>query len=128
MIVKNTKKYLLNLNKIWEQSDLLSQIFAIEGCSIWNTIKDIILQTYRHRLEDYVKLILFANKFPSSINLSCIVSLNVIGETEKAILSQNKKTPSILLEHGFTNYVPELSQFDISNMYPLFKDKIASAK
>ena len=92
---------------------------------IWNIIKDILLQTYQRRLEDYVKLILFAKKISTSINLSCILSLNVIGETEKSILEQNGKTPSILLEHGFTNYVPELSKFDISNMYSLFKDKIA---
>tara|TARA_B100000029_G_scaffold522_1_gene686 strand:- start:3352 stop:5229 length:1878 start_codon:yes stop_codon:yes gene_type:complete len=125
LVLKNTKKYLVNLNKIWTQSDLLSKIFRIEDCSIWNTIKDILLQTYQRRLEDYVKLILFAKKISTSINLSCIVSLNVIGETEKSILDQNKKIPSILLEHGFTNYVPELSKFDISNMYSLFKDKIA---
>ena len=125
LVIKNTKKYLLNLNKIWAKSDLLLKIFEIEDCSIWNTIKDILLQTYQRRLEDYVKLILFAKKISTSINLSCILSLNVIGETEKSILEQNGKTPSILLEHGFTNYVPELSKFDISNMYSLFKDKIA---
>ena len=125
LVIKNTKKYLLNLNKIWAKSDLLLKIFEIEDCSIWNIIKDILLQTYQRRLEDYVKLILFAKKISTSINLSCILSLNVIGETEKSILEQNGKTPSILLEHGFTNYVPELSKFDISNMYSLFKDKIA---
>ena len=70
-------------------------------------------------------MVLFSKKLSDSIDLSCIVSLNVIGETEKAILDQNKNIPSILLEHGFTNYVHELSHFDISNMYSSFKDKIA---
>ena len=108
-----------------EEQSLLSKIFTIENCSIWNIIKDILLQTYQLRLEDYVKLVLFSKKLSTSINLSCIISLNNIGETEKAILNQNEKIPSILLEHGFANYVPELSQFDISSMYPTFQDKIA---
>ena len=120
-----TKKYLINLEKLWEKQSLLSKIFTIENCSIWNTIKDVLLQTYQLRLEDYVRLILFSKKISTSINLSCIISLNIIGETEKAVLNQNEKIPSILLEHGFTNYVPELSQFDVSSMYSSFKDKIA---
>ena len=51
--------------------------------------------------------------------------MNVFGETEKAILECNEQTPSVLLEHAFTNYVPALSLYDISNMYPVFKDKIS---
>ena len=125
LVTKYTKKYLINLEKLWEEQSLLSKIFTIENCSIWNIIKDILLQTYQLRLEDYVKLVLFSKKLSTSINLSCIISLNNIGETEKAILNQNEKIPSILLEHGFANYVPELSQFDISSMYPTFQDKIA---
>ena len=114
------------IQELNEQNKLGNNIIFIqEQVDVWNTIKDILLQTYQRRLEDYVKLILFAKKISTSINLSCILSLNVIGETEKSILEQNGKTPSILLEHGFTNYVPELSKFDISNMYSLFKDKIA---
>jgi len=83
-----------------------------------------LLKTYQSRLDDFINLILFSKKISNTIDVSCIVSLNVIGETEKAILGQNPNTSSLLLEHGFTNYVPELSQFDISNMYTLFRDKI----
>jgi len=52
--------------------------------------------------------------------------LGLFGESEKAILNLNKNNkPSILLEHGFTNFVPELSRFDVSMGFHIFEDKIA---
>jgi UDP-N-acetylglucosamine 2-epimerase len=52
--------------------------------------------------------------------------LNILGETEKVTLAVNNyQIPSILLEHGATNYVSSISKYDISNMYPIFRDKIA---
>ena len=68
-----------------------------------------------------------------SINISFIKgqivipsTVNLFGESEKAILNLNKNNkPSILLEHGFTNYVPEISRFDITSGLDIFKDKIA---
>ena len=124
-ISKFTKIYSDKLNKLWKNESIFQQIFLIENCSIWPTINTVLLKIYQQRLEDYIKLIIFSKKISKLINPNCIVSLNVFGETEKAILNLNNESKSILLEHGFTNYVPELSLFDTSNMYALFKDKMA---
>tara|TARA_B100001540_G_C15770257_1_gene625956 strand:- start:844 stop:1731 length:888 start_codon:yes stop_codon:yes gene_type:complete len=59
-------------------------------------------------------------------NIHSILSLNVMGETEKSILSQSSNnTNSIMLEHAFANYTKEISRYDILSNYSLFPDKIA---
>jgi hypothetical protein len=120
-----SQKYLKEIEKFWKNEEIFSKLFVIEGCSFWRNIRGVLLKIYQHRLEDYITLIYFSKNILTKLNITCIVSLNVFGETEKIILSGNPKIPSILLEHGFTNYIPEISMFDISNMYSLFKDKIA---
>ena len=120
------KKYLKELDELWSNSEILKKIFSIEKKSFWNSIHDVLLYTYKRRLQEYLELIIFSKKFLNTVKPNCILSLNVLGETEKAILEVNKnQIDSILLEHGGTNYVPEISIYDISNMYPIFNDKIA---
>ena len=131
---KNDKKeasvlndqYLDELEKLWSNSEIFQNIFNIEGKSFWNSIKQVLLRTYKNRLLEYIELVIFSQKFLNKSQINCILSLNILGETEKAILEVNKnQIDSILLEHGGTNYVPEISMYDISNMYPIFNDKIA---
>ena len=124
-ISKILKQYDKKIENLWIHDEAFFNLFTIENYSIWPIIKDPLLQVYKERLQDYIELIIFCRKISKKLDLSCMISLNVFGETEKTMLKINDKIPSILLEHGFTNYVPELSLFDISNMYPLFKDKIA---
>ena len=120
------KKYLKELDELWSNSEILKKIFSIEKKSFWNSIHDVLLYTYKRRLQEYLELIIFSKKFLNTVKPNCILSLNVLGETEKAILEVNKnQIDSILLEHGGTNYVPEISIYDISNMYSIFNDKIA---
>ena len=58
-------------------------------------------------------------------DVKCIVSLNDVGETEKAFLEfNNEKIPSILLEHGFIERVKETKQFDYLD-FIYFKGKLA---
>ena len=118
-------EYSKKLDELWENKTLFSQVFQIEGISIWPIIEKILLKTFQQRIHEYLKLIIFSKKIDRQIIPKCIISVNVFGEPEKAILECNKQTPSVLLEHAFTNYVPALSLYDISNMYPVFKDKIS---
>lgn len=120
-----SEKYLKEIEKFWKNKEIFSKLFVIEGCSFWKNLDNILLKIYQQRLQDYVTLVYFSKNILSKLNIDCFLSLNVFGETEKIILFGNKDIDSILLEHGFTNYVPELSLFDISNMYQLFPDKIA---
>jgi len=123
---KLTKKYLKTLDELWLNLQPFQHLFSIEKKSFWNSISEIMLRTYKRRLSEYIELIMFSKKFLNNVKINCILSLNVLGETEKAILDvNNNKVTSILLEHGGTNYVPEISLYDISNMYTIFNDKIA---
>jgi hypothetical protein len=119
-------QYLQTLDDFWSNSGFFDQLFSIEGKSFWNCIDEVLLNTYKTRLSEYLELIIFSKKFLKDVNIESILCLNVLGETEKSILDvNNNKISSILLEHAAANYVPEISLYDISSMYPLFKDKIA---
>ena len=114
------------LDKFFLNDSVIPQIFEIEQTNFWPIICDVLYDTYKKRIPEYLQLILTSQRILSQLNIKSIISLNILGETEKTILSiNNNKIPSILLEHGATNYVPSISKYDISNMYPIFQDKIA---
>jgi len=119
-----TKDYTKKLEKLWND-DTNFKMFFINEQSFWPLIKNVLFEIYKKRLSEYISLILSSKKILNNVNISCIVSLNAIGETEKAFLGLNKnKISSIVLEHGFTNYdIPELSRFDV--LHRFFNDKIA---
>ncbi len=127
---KNEINYLVDyyekkLKEVWSNKKLFSQIFSIETCNFWPIVSNTLYKIYKQRIKEYLELTTVSQKI-LTIDLKCIVSLNILGETEKSILANNKnKIPSILLEHGATNYLPEFSKYDISNMYSIFKDKIS---
>ena len=117
--------YLEKLEILWT-NNYLENKFTVEGITIWPFIKEILIEIFRKRMHEYLPLILFSKKILTKTNVSCIVTLGLFGESEKAILNLNKNNkPSILLEHGFTNYLPEISRFDITSGLSIFKDKIA---
>ena len=121
-----TKYYLQNLEKLWTNDTFFNDLFSLEGNSFWFIIKDVMVDTYKKRIEEYVEFVIMAKKIFEKINISCIVSLNQIGTTEKTILNMNKKQiTSVLLEHGYSNYIPDTSRFDVTSYPPCLKDKIA---
>jgi len=121
-----TKEYSDIFDSVWQNNKIFNEIFSLEGFSFWPYIKNILLESYKSRMTEYFETILASKKILKNFNVSCIVSLNVIGETEKIILDvNNNDIPSIMLEHGYANYIPEISRYDFWSMYNLFKDKIA---
>ena len=117
--------YLEKLERLWDDNHLKNK-FTVEGITIWPFIKEILIKTFRKRIYEYIPLILSSKKILAKTNVSCIVTLGLFAESEKAILNlNNNNKPSILLEHGFTNYLPEISRFDITSGLGIFKDKIA---
>ena len=125
--INNSVAYFTNkLDKFFLHKSHISQIFEIEKIDFWPIISNVLYDTYKRRISEYLQLILTSQKIFSQLNIKSILSLNILGETEKTILAVNNyKIPSILLEHGATNYTSSISHYDISNMYPIFKDKIA---
>ena len=105
----------------------LSELFLIDGVTFWDEIKFELITTFKHRLNWYMKLIFASKKFIDNSNIHTVLSLNVIGETEKIILNKiSKSTNSVMLEHAFANYTPEISRYDILSNYTIFPDKIAA--
>ena len=116
----------IKLKKFWTEIEFLDNTFVFEECRFWKTIKDVLMQVYSNRLEEYVKLLVLANHVLNRADFRCIVSLYITGETENVILKMNNnKISNILLEHGYANFVDDISRFDIFHMYDGFKDKIA---
>ena len=117
--------YLEKLEILWT-NNYLENKFTVEGITIWPFIKEILIEIFRKRIDEYIPLIFFSKRILTKTNVGCIVTLGLFGESEKAILNlNNNNKPSILLEHGFTNYLPEISRFDITSGLGIFKDKIA---
>ena len=117
------------IDKLWENSIFFNNLFKIDDVVFWDIIKDNLIKSYSEKMYYYVELIASIKKFFDNVDASCIISLNEIGETEKAFLEFNKnKIPSILLEHGFldkNDSVSKVKRYDIMSNYSNFTDKIA---
>ena len=104
----------------------MNELFLIDEITFWDEIKFELINTFKHRLQWYMKLICASKKFIDNCDIHTVLSLNVIGETEKSILNQiSKPTNSVMLEHAFANYTNEISRYDILSNYTIFPDKIA---
>lgn len=124
--IENIKKNILVEIEQLFNSDILSKIFIFDDLSYWEHIKELLLETYKKRIYDYILSISLAKLFFEQENVKCVITLNEIGETEKSILQiKNNLKPSILLEHGFGTYIPEISKYDSMDFYHLLRDKIA---
>jgi hypothetical protein len=118
--------YCKKLEQIFLNDSTFTKIFYVDNYSFWPCIKNVLINTYRKRIPEYIPLLMSSKKMLEKININCILALNVVGETEKSIIQVNKrKIPFIMLEHGFSNQLHEIKKFDIFHMYPLLKDKIA---
>jgi hypothetical protein len=118
-------EYSKKMEKIWRNADFFNNIFQIEDCSFWNVIKEVVIRHYSEKLSDYLTLIWGVSNLFKNMDVRCIASLNEVGETEKAFLEFNdKKIPTILLEHGFVERVSDTKRYD-KVQYVNFNDKIA---
>ena len=124
-IKKSTIEYRKKIVDLWDDNEYLENYFMIEDCKIWPLVKEILFEIYDKRIHEYLSLLVFAEKLFTKLKISNIVSLNVIGETEKAIIKSNKNNlPTIMLEHAFANYLPEITRYVIFDIAKL-NDRIA---
>ncbi len=125
-IPKLVEEYSKKLEKFWKNSEFFEKLFQIENSNFWEVIKDVIISSYYEKLPYYIFLAQSIKTLFTKMDIRCIVSLNEIGETEKAFLEFNKRrVSSILLEHGFVERVDETKRFD-KLLYVNFRDKIAT--
>lgn len=118
------EEYSLKLKKFWEKNEIFENLFKIDDLVFWSVIKEDIVNMYQGKIHSFIELVLGVKNLFENQDIRCIVSLNSIGETEKAFLEFGKKTPTILLEHGFIERVKETKRIDELD-YVHFKDKLA---
>jgi hypothetical protein len=120
------EKQIISKINISFKNSKLEQIFTFDNDSFWPFIKNELEKTFTDRISEYIYLIYGSKRILNESSIKCILSLNVMGETEKTVLAlKNNNSQSIMLEHAFANYVPEISRYDIGSMYSLFPEKIA---
>ncbi len=121
-----TNDFLEKIQTIFSKDEIFDNLFTFNNYDLWKLVKTKLLETYKIRLFDYVLLLKFSKNLFKKINVSCILELNEVGETEKSIIaSKNNEIPTILLEHGFSNFSSESARFGILANYSNFNDKIA---
>ena len=124
-ILKFQAEYLEKLAQIWSHNEHFNEIFKINNIEFWSIIKHDLKRVYENRMSGYIEEVIFAKKLFKKINISCILSLYDIGETEKIFLNcKNDNVPSFLLEHGFSLFFNESKRFASESSYDTFKDKI----
>lgn len=118
-------EYSTKIHNLWNNPEFFTKIFEIDNFDVWDSIKEVMIKTYTERLFYYISLVLSAKKIIDTLDIKCIVCLYESGETEKAFIeSNNKKFPTILLEHGFIERTLETKRFDILSEHACFNDKI----
>jgi hypothetical protein len=99
-----------NLHELWKSKELFS-IFSMKEISFWPLIKDRLKKIYDYRLDDYLKFIFQSRNFLTQLNIKKIICLGESGETENVLLqSVENDVDSILLQHSFLRYNPELKK------------------
>ena len=99
-----------NLHELWKSKELFS-IFSVKEISFWPLIKDRLKKIYDYRLDDYLKFIFQSRNFLTQLNIKKIICLGESGETENVLLqSIENDVDSILLQHSFLRYNPELKK------------------
>ena len=124
-ILESKEKYSHKLLDLWNNNENFDKIFRINDISFWPIIKNNLKQVFTKRMNDYVESVFFAKKLFSKINISCILSLYDVGETEKVFLKcKNDNVDSFLLEHGFSLLSEDSKTFGTLMSYDNFRDKI----
>lgn len=104
----------------------MNELYYNDGDDIWEIIKNALISTIENRLEEFVETIIIASE---SLKLApkALILLYATGELERSVIeSSSNKIPSVLIEHGYTNYLDSNAIYDASSMYSLFNDKIAT--
>lgn len=118
------KEFSEKLLNIWDNENF-KDIFKINDFEFWTIIKNDFKQVFTKRINEYIESVFFAKKIFSNINISCILSLYDIGETEKVFLkSKNENIDSFLLEHGFGLLFEDSKTFGTLASYDNFRDNI----
>jgi len=123
-IKKMKQEFSQKLFNFWD-NDNLNKIFTIGDFIFWPIIKNDLKEVFTRRIDEYVESVFFAKKVFSKINITSILSLYDIGETEKVFLeSKNENIKSLLLEHGFSLFFNDSKTYASLRSYDNFKDSI----
>ena len=105
------KKYIQNLQNLWENEEFFTDMFSKSNISFWHVVKRKMVNLYYNRLDEILEYLVTTKKILESSTIDSITMLNEVGETENTILKSNKlKIPTFLLQHSFLRYDPTISE------------------
>jgi len=120
-------EYTKKLKKLWLRDEFFTKEFSFNEFSFWECIREKLFTIYHNRMYEYLRLVTIIKKIFDSLEISCILTLNEVGETENTVLKLNQ-IPSLLCVHSFTSYDPLLYnirwKYDDPGLVPLKSDKI----
>ncbi len=123
-LAKSKVEFSKKIINFWD-NDCLNEIFKNNNFVFWPLIKNELKEVFSKRMDEYVESVFFAKKIFSKINITSILSLYDVGETEKVFLeSKNEKINSFLLEHGFSLLFEDSKTFGTLASYDNFRDNI----
>jgi len=127
-LLKLKDEYIKKLKNFWLKDEFFTKEFTFNGVSFWQCIREKLLLIYYNRLYEYLRLVAIIKKIFDSLDISCVLTLNEVGETENIVLKLKNQIPSFLCVHSFTSYEPFLYKirwkYDDPGIVPLKSDKI----
>ena len=101
-IETNGHSKLSQINKIWENDELLNKIFLVEGHSIWDAIKNNFIPTCNVRFMECISKLELAATMFEKIKFKCMLEWAHTATDEKIMCLEAKKVsiPTIFLQHG----------------------------
>ena len=116
------------LNSLFEKNFIFEELFSIQEFSLWPSIKNSFIDICNSRLPESLKRISLLENFFNSFKLSVILEWAETGQEEKEILfmSNQKKIPSVMLQHAIITTSPYWIPF--ARFIADFPDKLMSSK
>lgn len=95
----------IKLKKLWENDEILNEIFSIEGRSYWEAIKNSFILLTTSRFIEAIERFQLIEELFNKINISCILEWAHVGMEDKLLISiaNKKKIPNMFLQHGLYN-------------------------
>ena len=104
IISKEIINFKRNLSNLFQLENEFQKIFTFQNYEIWNTIKPTFSNKCISRFLESIERLILLNYFFEKNKISVILEWAEAGQEEKEILnlSNQKKIPSILLQHGMS--------------------------
>ena len=118
-----------NINSLFSNDDLLSEIFSINNDSFWPYMKNYFKNYCLDRFTEAIREMIGSKKLLKSLKPKVILHFFGVALQEKILIHQanTEKISSIMLQHGAPHiFMPGWAKFNpMSGTLPIFDEKMA---